>query len=72
MEDKIEELRGMIKIQSSSGHWNYSPYLLGMANGSIFALSIMTGEEAKYLNPPKEYLCDKTISGEASDTIGKL
>jgi len=33
MDSKIEKLRELVKVQSSDGNWNYSEYMLGMANG---------------------------------------
>ncbi len=58
-ENSVEALKEAVKIQTSDGNWNYEPYMHGMANGLIFALSLF--EENKeggpeYLEAPKEWL----------------
>jgi len=30
----------------------------GMANGIIFSISVLTGEDPKFLDPPDIFLCD--------------
>lgn len=68
----IEKLRDVVNIQCSSGNWNYDPYMQGMANGLICALSILTGEEPKYLNAPQTWLRDvKMREVEATQTEAK-
>lgn len=59
MEEKIKQLEGLLATQLADGNWNYDPYMHGMANGIIFAMSILTGEELLLLDAPKEWLCDK-------------
>lgn len=59
LRNDIQTLRDMTELQCSNGNWNYDPYMHGMANGLIFALSIFDKEEPKYLNAPKEWLADK-------------
>lgn len=61
---KIEILRDMTNVQCSNGNWNYSEYMLGMANGLIFALSIFDGGEPKYLSAPKRWLKDIKMKGK--------
>ena len=56
MEKKIEELNEVVKIQCSSGNWNYDNYMHGMANGLILARAIMLGVEPKFLEAPKKWL----------------
>lgn len=53
---KIEEL---VKIQCSDGNWDYDPYMHGMANGLICALSILKNEEPKYLEAPFAWIKDR-------------
>lgn len=55
----IKSLQEMIDIQCSNGNWNYNPYMHGMANGMIFAMSILTGKEPAYKSAPDEWLSDK-------------
>ncbi len=60
---KTEKLQDLVKVQCGEGNWNYSEYMLGMANGMICALAVITGEEPKYLSQPEEWLCDKVCPG---------
>lgn len=53
-----EKLEDLIKVQSSDGNWNYDPYMHGMANGMILAKAVMEDKEPKYLDAPKEWLCN--------------
>ena len=64
-----EELDYVIKVQCSDGNWNYSEYMHGMANGLICARAILTGQEPIYLDAPKEWLCDKSISKKIKGRI---
>lgn len=58
-QDRVEILKEMIKTQCSDGNYNYDPYMYGMANGMIFALSLFDDKEPDYLEAPKEWLKDK-------------
>lgn len=58
----IEKLENAVSIQKADGNWNYDQYMHGMANGMIFALAIMKGEEPVYLAAPDEWLCGKPAS----------
>ena len=60
LEYSVKTLREMTAVQCSNGNWNYDPYMHGMANGMIFALSLFDGGEPKYLDAPKQWLKDKT------------
>ena len=53
----LDQLRECSKIASSPGNWDYSPYMRGMANGLVLAVSIMegAGHEPAYLDAPKRY-----------------
>ena len=59
MKDKLEkykkELQDLINTQSADGNWNYDPYMQGMANGLICAMSVLTGEEPVYKSAPKQW-----------------
>lgn len=54
----LQALKDMTQVQCSDGTWNYDPYMQGMANGMIFALSIFEGGEPKYLDAPDAWLKD--------------
>lgn len=58
----IEQLEAATKIQCSDGNWNYDPYMHGMANGMIFALATLRGEQPQYLDSPEKWLCDDTVT----------
>ena len=60
--DTVEVLRKMVDIQCTNGNWNYNPYMYGMANGMIFALSLFDNEQQKYLEQPDEWLQNSTNS----------
>ncbi len=53
---KIEQLKEITAMQCSDGNWNYDPYMHGMANGMIMALSMMEGKEPEFLDAPDEWL----------------
>lgn len=67
---QIDKLRDLIKVQCSSGNWDYSPYMLGMANGMIVALSVFTGEEPEFLARPTVWLQDKPDSNQQPVAVG--
>jgi hypothetical protein len=57
----VNTLKECKKIQCIDGNWNYDPYMLGMANGLIFALSLFEKNVngVEYLSTPDEWLRDK-------------
>ena len=55
----MKGLRAITKAQCSEGNWNYDPYMHGMANGMILALSQMEGKDPEYLDAPKKWLSEK-------------
>jgi hypothetical protein len=54
----VDTLREMLQVQCSGGNWNYDPYMHGMANGMIFALSLFDDKEPQYLEAPEVWLKD--------------
>jgi len=60
---KLQDLREIIKIQCADGNWNSDPYMHGMANGLLMALSIVTDKrselEPAFLEAPSVWLKDK-------------
>lgn len=64
---RIETLENVVDIQSSPGNFNYSPYMHGLGNGLILALSIMRDSECKYLENPKVWLCDNQTRGDNNE-----
>ena len=57
-EDKIAKLQELCDVQCSDGNWNYSAYMFGMANGIIFSISVLTGEEPKFLEKPDFFITE--------------
>jgi hypothetical protein len=51
------EIRNLVELQSSPGNYNCNPYMWGLANGLILALSCITGK-CDYLEKPKIWLDD--------------
>ncbi len=47
------------EIQCSSGNFDYSPYMHGMANGIILALSVLNKEDPCFIDKIETYICDK-------------
>lgn len=58
IEDRINSLRELVKLERTNGNWNYSQYSLGMANGMILALSVITEEEPEFMSLPEVFLSD--------------
>lgn len=54
----IESLKDLLKVQCADGNWNYDPYMHGMANGMILALSLFEGGTPDFLEAPEEWLED--------------
>ncbi len=66
LQEYLISLDEAIRLQSTDGTWNYDPYLHGMANGLIYAKSLLTGEDPKYLDPPAFYKVDLKILDKLS------
>ena len=64
------DLGEVLKIQCSHGNWNYSPYMMGLANGLIMAETILTGQDPKYLTAPGEWLQDRHTTGAPETAEG--
>lgn len=58
LQNSLKTLREMKDVQCNDGNWNYDPYMHGMANGMIFALSLFDDKQPEYLDPPKVWLKD--------------
>jgi hypothetical protein len=52
----IECLKDLTKTQCSDGNWNYDPYMHGMANGLILALSLFQSGTPQFLEAPEDWL----------------
>jgi len=58
---KLAELEDLVRVQRHDGNWNYSPYMHGMANGLIVAISVLTGEDPEFIDAPESFLCDLEV-----------
>lgn len=63
--NSINSLRDLVKVQCYDGNWNYDPYMHGMANGLILALSLFERGRPAFLSPPKEWLRDTSVLRDA-------
>ena len=58
----IESLKRTTEMQCSKGNWDYSDYMMGMANGLILALAIMEDTDPEYLDAPEVWGVDKPLT----------
>jgi len=58
LQKSVKTLREMKDVQCRDGTWNYDPYMHGMANGIIFALSMFDDKPPQYLDAPDVWLKD--------------
>lgn len=56
IEEKIEQLRNMVAIQSTDGNWNYSQYMRGYCNGLMLALSLFEDVEPDFKDDIDAYI----------------
>jgi hypothetical protein len=52
----IEKLKELIAIQGQNGNWDYDPYMHGMYNGMVIALSVLDGKEPEFREAPARWL----------------
>ena len=58
LEEKIAEVEKLVKIQTSTGNYDYDPYMQGMANGMICVLAVLSGDEPEYMDAPERWIRD--------------
>ena len=56
----VESLNDLIKVQCADGNWNYDPYMHGMANGLLLAMSLFNNKPCEFLDAPEEWIKDKS------------
>lgn len=57
---RIDDLEEMTDLQCSNGNWNFDPYMHGMANGMIYSLDLVKGDnDPKFKDAPERWLDDK-------------
>jgi hypothetical protein len=57
IEKKIEKLQTLIDVQYDS--YDYDPYMLGMYNGMVLAMSVLDGKEPEFMEAPEVWGCDR-------------
>jgi hypothetical protein len=62
MKQSVEALKSLTEIQCSKGNWNHDPYMHGMANGMILALSLFERKPPDFLEAPKVWVEDLPVS----------
>ncbi len=56
---RLSTLREMTDVQCTSGNWDYDNYMHGLANGMIYAISVIDDCPANFLDAPAVWLKDK-------------
>lgn len=64
MEQRIQTLKGLLNHQMQDGNWNYDPYMHGLTNGLILALSIIEDKDVDYLPEPERWVCEEAEQAE--------
>ncbi len=57
----VDTLNDLKKVQCADGNWNHDPYMHGMANGLILAMSLFETDEIEYLDKPDVWGCDNPL-----------
>lgn len=57
----VEQLKDLVKTQSSHGNYDCNPYMFGLANGLILALSLFTEVSPTFLERPSRFLDDEVV-----------
>lgn len=60
LKKSIKSLEDLIKVQTSHGNWDYDPYMMGLANGLLIAMSILTGKNPDFMSAPKKWLKNRS------------
>lgn len=65
---KIEEIKGIIEMQGSSGNWDYDPYMHGLYNGMEMVLAAFEEREPGFREAPKNWLADLEVNSKEIGT----
>ncbi|MFA1821176.1 hypothetical protein ACDX78_13550 [Virgibacillus oceani] len=57
-EERLEEMREILKIQGYDGNWNHDPYMHGMYNGMEIMLAMVEGRSPEYRIAPSRWTVD--------------
>lgn len=69
LKNSIKSLKNVTKIQCSEGNWNSDPYMHGMANGLILALSLFKCGQPVFLMAPEKYLSETNSNSLAKEEL---
>jgi hypothetical protein len=61
MNNRLNQLKEIVEIQSMDGNWNYSPHMYAVYVGLRLALSIMEDKELDFKEPPEIWLEDREM-----------
>jgi hypothetical protein len=62
IEKATTEIQSLVDSQGVDGNWNYDPYMHGMYNGLVVALSVLNDKAIEQLrNAPDEWLSDERL-----------
>ena len=61
----IQAIRKVKEVQCIDGTWNHDPYMQGMANGLILALSIAENKRPEYLDAPEKWNTPENLTALA-------
>lgn len=56
--DAVASIKDLMDVQCLDGNWNYSPYMMGLANGLILAYSVLNGIKPEFKSKPKKWNWD--------------
>lgn len=55
IENALDTLRKLIKVQGSNGNWDHDPYMYGLLNGMVLAESLLTGDSPEFRDAPPKW-----------------
>jgi len=58
LDGKIQKLQDLIDIQCVPGTVDYDPYMQGMANGMLIAMSILDDKDPIFIEAPDSWTSD--------------
>jgi len=61
IEDRLEKLEELIKIQAEAGNWDYCPYMFGLLNGMLLARYVFDDNDPEYPDSPDKWLEDVAL-----------
>ena len=66
---RLQSMKRMVEVQTSTGNYDYDRYMLGMANGMILCESIMENKEPQFLSTPDKWLSDEREEKKAKEKV---